>query len=859
MSKKTTHIAIAATALLLVGAPAATAAGVNPQRQILTDEPGSAFASSLKVPLADASHHGPSSGHLPAAQHNLELVGELEPTEEFGDIEPGQIADLAVHKGFAYLNSWDSPVCERGGTYVVDIGDPSDPEEIGFIPAPFPFYHGEGAHVVSLDTPEFTGDILAVNNEVYGSNLVAECSPTDKEPGGFGLYDVSDPNNPVTMVGNFGDESPDDGTVTPVEEEAGGNSSHSVFVWEDRAAGKAYLVASDNIEQYDVDIYDITDPANPEFIAEYDLDAEFPQILDGEEANGAQRFLHDMVVKKIGDRYIMLADYWDAGYVQLDVTDPENATYINDTTYSGEEPMLPGSGLFREGNAHQAEFSFDNEFTLAADEDFATHPILARITEAPFEDFQFGGVLADSEPIEPGTTIEGDTLFVGQACDASPPPAPPVGVVAALAERGSCPFQEKMENIQAAGYELGLIFNNVNGANAQCDGLINMLLDPEIINIPGIFIGRSNAFRIMNLFDGYTCVPNDLAGSTPAPAPPVDGLAIRITSTFDGWGYAHLYDAETGEELDTFAIPEAFDERFATGFGDLSIHEFATDPTENLAYSSYYSGGMRVFRFGRDIGLQQAGVFIDEDGSNFWGVEQFTTPDGERLIAGSDRDFGLQIFRYTGPGAAQPPSCSDVVAATAPDTAVTVPLSCADPNGNPLQLSIDDGPDNGTLGEISGNEVTYTPNAGFNGQDKFTYRASDGAASSAPATVSVIVNPSKAPATSNRLGLRLGKFKNGKIIVVVNVAAPGRLNLGLRVNVPGASAAKAVRIARKSTRLGRAGTHRVTLRASRAGRRKLARALAKSKRGRVRASLRASWTPTGGSTRKTRRGLTIGG
>ena len=60
-----------------------------------------------------------------------------------------------------------------------------------------------------------------------------------------------------------------------------------------------------------------------------------------------------------------------------------------------------------------------------------------------------------------------------------------------------------------------------------------------------------------------------------------------------------------------------------------------------------------MFQFGRDIGLQQTGAYIDDEGSNFWGVEQFTTPDGQRLIAGSDRDFGLQIFRYTGPGAAR--------------------------------------------------------------------------------------------------------------------------------------------------------------------------------------------------------------
>ncbi len=108
----------------------------------------------------------------------------------------------------------------------------------------------------------------------------------------------------------------------------------------------------------------------------------------------------------------------------------------------------------------------------------------------------------------------------------------------------------------------------------------------------------------------------------------------------------------TSEELDAFAIPESLDARFASDFGDLSIHEFATDPTENLGYVSYYSGGIRVLRFSRADGLQQTGAWIGPNGSNFWGIEEFTTPAGERLIAGSDRDFGLVILRYTGPDAA---------------------------------------------------------------------------------------------------------------------------------------------------------------------------------------------------------------
>ena len=80
-------------------------------------------------------------------------------------VRRGQIADLAVHKGFAYLNSWDDPDCDRGGVYVVDIRDPATRRRSPTSRPKQPYYHGEGAHAISLDTPGFTGDILAVNDE----------------------------------------------------------------------------------------------------------------------------------------------------------------------------------------------------------------------------------------------------------------------------------------------------------------------------------------------------------------------------------------------------------------------------------------------------------------------------------------------------------------------------------------------------------------------------------------------------------------------------------------------------------------------------------------------------------------------
>jgi hypothetical protein len=73
--------------------------------------------------------------------------------------------------------------------------------------------------------------------------------------------------------------------------------------------------------------------------------------------------------------------------------------------------------------------------------------------------------------------------------------------------------------------------------------------------------------------------------------------------------------------VDIYAIPEAMDPAFATGFGDLSVHEGATDPTDpDLAYLSYYSGGLRAIRIeGNQI--VEVGGYIDPNGGNdFWGV-----------------------------------------------------------------------------------------------------------------------------------------------------------------------------------------------------------------------------------------------
>jgi hypothetical protein len=213
--------------------------------------------------------------------------------------------------------------------YVVDIRNPRRPTEVDFIPAVQGNFHGEGAHVISVDTKTFTGDLLAVNNE--------KCIDTDAG-GGFDLYDVTAPRNPNTLVQGAGDHG-GEGRMNGTQPS---NTFHSMFMWKDD--GKVYLVGTDNEELHDVDIFDITNPRAPKPVAEYDLLESFPQISQtAEHPRLSEIFQHDMVTKVIEGRDVLLNSYWDGGHVMLDVENPAKARYIGDSDFADEDPLVPRS------------------------------------------------------------------------------------------------------------------------------------------------------------------------------------------------------------------------------------------------------------------------------------------------------------------------------------------------------------------------------------------------------------------------------------------------------------------------------------------------------------------------------------
>lgn len=588
--------------------------------------------------------HGGTAGHLAPTQENVELVGTMRVNQDQAE----RVADVGVLGNHAYLAAWAAPRCQKGGVYVFDISNRAQPKQVNFIRTANDSYSGEGIQAIHLSTSAWTGDLLAFNNE----DCLNNAGKTSKHSiGGFTLVDVTNPKKHAYLVEGFGDRN------TPtLENEADAHEIHSIFVWEDDngtstdADDRAYAVVTDNEEDIDTDIFDITDPRNPSMVAEFDLDETFPQIVQPDLGEGSS-FLHDEVVKKIGGDYVMLVSYWDGGYVALNVNDPANPVYIGDSDFTNPDPELlesTGTSLPPEGNGHQAEFSLDSNYIVAADEDFAPYAPFLSIDGAPPEPFSAG--VATGPQLAEGDSLSGGTRFAGLGCDPGTFPAAADPTEIAVVERGTCAFQVKIDNAEAAGYQAAIIFNSADPAvSPNCEGLVNMA---ATVNIFAFFVGRSIGYEILGI-PGYDPANCPGGANPPLPAVGTAGEPIEITVEFDGWGYVHLYEYGTGKftELDTYAIPEAHDPAFASGFGDLSVHEVAMSELQNdLAYFSYYSGGFRVARVVANE-LVEVGRFIDaggDGGNNFWGVQVWQHA-GQEYVLASDRDFGLYIFRYTGP------------------------------------------------------------------------------------------------------------------------------------------------------------------------------------------------------------------
>src|ERR671918_416890 len=547
--------------------------------------------------------HGPSTGHLEGSVDQVELVGKLMLTNQLGDIsDVSAMATTSDGTWYAYLGNWggfdarnQTPACNSGGVHIVDIGNPASPVKVGYLNAGGTGYQTEGIQALHIDTDEYTGDILVVSNEW----CLARSNPK-LNPGGITIYDIDDPTNPSILVDDFGDFD---------EHGNRANESHSVIAW-DAGDGDAYAAAIDNEEVEDVDLFEITDPRNPELVAETEL----PGVnVDG---HGALKTSHDFDVLQFpdGSWHLMVSD-WDAGWVDVDVTDPSNPTIVGETDYADCDQVIP-TACPPEGNAHQGEWNSDGTVFVGTDEDFdsfRTSPLTRTTGPGAPEEYTTVAVGGAPVTILPDTTLNGPVAYGGYRR-----PPPPNGGL------GPSPAEEQIVAVCTTPPTMQVLFGPTPDFTVPYPVGDPADLEPNIGEV---------------------------------------GFKVDITATFDGWGYVRVFDTAnpaTPNEISQIFIPETIDEDVATGFGDITVHEVEVprgDPNEGgpapdddkLAYFSWYSGGLRVWDISNPANPEQVGAYIDAKGNDLWGVAIVEDENGGRLILASDMDFGLFIFRYTGP------------------------------------------------------------------------------------------------------------------------------------------------------------------------------------------------------------------
>lgn len=163
---------------------------------------------------------------------------------------------------------------------------------------------------------------------------------------------------------------------------------------------------------------------------------------------------------------------------------------------------------------------------------------------------------------------------------------------------------------------------------------------------------------------------------------------------------------------------------------------FSRDPDSGAATQLPGSAGCLTLD-GASNGVANACGFAAAVGA---ANQPIVSPDGRSLYIASEGGQSVTIFNVE-----SAPVCQAATASTAYQTPVAITLSCTDADGDPVTPSIASDPAYGSVGPIADGGVTYTPVPGYSGPDSFTFDATDGTNTSAPASVTIAVAAAPAP------------------------------------------------------------------------------------------------------------------
>jgi len=589
---------------------------------------------------ADIVSSGPTAKNV----KNIDLRGR---GERFA---PDSTTDVWALGKYAYTGTFNSPCGGEAGAgiWVWDVKNPNKTKFVGVIPSPTGSRTND-VRVASMNS----GDVLVHSNESCGGG-----------PGGFEIYNVDDPKNPVPLASVTINES-DLNTISPLFFAPGSLDDvgvHNLFLF--TQGNRDYVAAVSEGAFDNFRIYDITVPAAPALMSgwgaeelvpglpagvddysDLDLGTTDPgggitlnALLDLFSGFGASqnKFLHDITISADGTQ-AYLAN-WDAGLVLLDISDVTDPTLVS-VALEPEDGSLDG-----EVNSHAVWPSEDGSIVVEGEEDFS-----AWEASVPPGNLTMDGPATPGDPTIPGTAIatgDGDFFEANQTGLTGSTDGTSVVV-------DSGPTFLAIEFATAAGSptfaDTGTLSGELVWIGRACTLTTADVTLNDVAFDPGdIAVVRRGACEFDEKAQaaaavGYSAV---IISNNIAPNTPWSGLRI--------WDYSDPSAPVLASTFNTTCSASFTPIEGCATFGTYSVHNVIVETTGNKvkAYVSWYSDGMLVLDVSDPWNPVEVGRFLDNstnggEPNDFWGV--YKVPN-DPFFYGSDRNGGLYSFKEQGSG-----------------------------------------------------------------------------------------------------------------------------------------------------------------------------------------------------------------
>jgi hypothetical protein len=292
-----------------------------------------------------------------------------------------------------------------------------------------------------------------------------------------------------------------------------------------------------------------------------------------------------------------------------------------------------------EGNAHSLDEARGGNLLVTADEDGS--PFHLEFTSSAFSGLRTAIEAAFTPPVVtlPGREMTGEVVHVGRGC-----PAFATGTTLTVDD----PYLGDPAG-KIALIERGTCRFDEKVARAQLAGAVGAIVYNNAAGGEGLVLMGGNNPLIGGPFDGTAVtIPAVfvqrstgllLVGSTPP-------VTARAAAVFDGWGYMRIFDTSDPAnpvQLAEWHSPGTDDPNRATT-GTFTIHN--PEVRGNQVFTSWYSEGVFVIDISRPSAPREighwagAGAPSGAPGVDIWSV----VPHGDLLLA-SDRNYGLYILK----------------------------------------------------------------------------------------------------------------------------------------------------------------------------------------------------------------------